>query len=84
MCDASAIFAAVRRTVSRYKSDHDTDFLHDIAQEVFVRLVKSDYRLLRSYDPDRSSITTWLTMVARSTTIDQLHPPSSTTPVSMS
>ena len=69
---ASVIFAAVHRTVGRYKSDRDSEFVQDVAQEVFVRLVKADFRLLRSYDSTRSSITTWLTMVARSTAIDQL------------
>jgi len=66
------IFAAVQRTIRRYKADRDPDQIHDSVQEVFVRLVKQDYRLLRSYDPDRSSLSTWLTIVARSTTIDGL------------
>ncbi|MEW6356153.1 MAG: sigma-70 family RNA polymerase sigma factor [Planctomycetota bacterium] len=69
---ASVLFAAVQRTFRRYMPDHETDLVHDAVQEVFVRLVKSDFRLLRSYDPARSSITTWLTMVARSTAIDHL------------
>jgi len=69
---ASVIFAAVHRTIYRYKSDQDSDLVRDVVQEVFVRLVKSDFRLLHSYDPARSSITTWLTLVARSTAIDQL------------
>lgn len=44
----------------------------DVAQSVFVRLVERDYRLLRSYDPGRASLVTWLTIIARSKTIDFL------------
>ncbi len=39
---------------------------------MFVRLVKGDFRLLRTYDPERAALSTWLTIVARSTTIDRL------------
>src|SRR5262249_43813854 len=41
-------------------------------QEVFVRLCKDDFRLLRSYDPTRAGLSTWLTIVARSTARDAL------------
>ena len=37
-----------------------------------MRLCKDDFRLLRSYDPARASISTWLTIVARSTARDAL------------
>ncbi len=46
--------------------------IEDLTQEVFVRLCKSDYRLLRTYDPARAALTTWLTIVARSTARDAL------------
>ena len=46
--------------------------VEDLAQEVFVRLCKDDYRLLRSYDPQRAALSTWLTIVARSTARDAL------------
>lgn len=44
----------------------------DLAQDVFLRLCKEDYRLLRQYDPARASIVTWLTIVARSVAMDAL------------
>ena len=44
----------------------------DLTQEVFVRLCKDDFRLLRNYDPERAGISTWLTIVARSTARDAL------------
>jgi RNA polymerase sigma-70 factor (ECF subfamily) len=46
--------------------------VEDLTQEVFVRLCKDDFRLLRSYDPERASVSTWLTIVARSTARDSL------------
>lgn len=44
--------------------------LEDIVQEVFTRLCKDDFRLLKTYDPTRASLSTWLTIVARSTARD--------------
>jgi len=46
--------------------------IDDLTQEVFVRLCKDDFRLLRSYDPSRAALSTWLTIVARSTARDAL------------
>jgi RNA polymerase sigma-70 factor (ECF subfamily) len=46
--------------------------IEDLTQDVFVRLCKDDFRLLRSYDPARASLSTWLTIVARSTARDGL------------
>jgi RNA polymerase sigma factor (sigma-70 family) len=46
--------------------------IEDLTQDVFVRLCKDDFRLLRSYDPARASLSTWLTIVARSTARDAL------------
>ena len=46
--------------------------IEDLTQDVFVRLCKDDFRLLRSYDPARASLSTWLTIVARSTARDSL------------
>lgn len=46
--------------------------IEDLTQDVFVRLCKDQFRLLRSYDPARASLSTWLTIVARSTARDAL------------
>jgi len=46
--------------------------VEDLAQEVFLRLCRNDFRLLRSYDPARAGISTWITIVARSTARDAL------------
>jgi RNA polymerase sigma factor (sigma-70 family) len=44
--------------------------LEDIVQEVFTRLCKDNFRLLKTYDPARAGLSTWLTIVARSTARD--------------
>lgn len=61
---AGLIVAAVRGVA------HDGADVEDLVQEVFIRLCKDGYRLLGSYDPARAGITTWLTIVARSTARD--------------
>ena len=66
------IYAAVLRLVGGQTQVDAAVGPDDITQEVFVRLFRNDARLLRTYDPDRSAITTWLTIVARSTTLDVL------------
>lgn len=63
---ARLIFAAAR---SLARDDAEAE---DLAQDVFVRLCKDDFRLLKTYDPARASLSTWLTIVARSTARDAL------------
>jgi RNA polymerase sigma factor (sigma-70 family) len=63
---AGLILAAVRG-VARNPGDID-----DLVQEVFTRLCKDDFRLIKAYDPARAGITTWLTIIARSTARDTL------------
>ena len=69
---APIILAAVRRTLISHSHRADKGLAEDIAQDVFVRLVEDDFRLLRRYDPARASLSTWLTLVARGTTLNQL------------
>src|ERR1700761_6279444 len=63
---AGLILAAVRRVVGPQGE------VEDIAQDVFIRLCKDDYRLLRQYDPARAALSTWLTIVARSVAHDSI------------
>jgi RNA polymerase sigma-70 factor (ECF subfamily) len=63
---ARLVFAAVRSFA------RETVEAEDLAQEVFVRLCKDGYRLLKTYDPARAGFSTWLTIVARSTARDAL------------
>jgi RNA polymerase sigma factor (sigma-70 family) len=70
---AGLVVAAVR-AVAR-----DAAEVEDLSQEVFLRLCKDDFRLLRSYDPSRAGLSTWITIVARSTARDAMrrHRPAS-------
>ena len=70
-----SIYRAVQLTVApRLKpgSAELPDLIGDIVQEIFLRLVDRDYRLLRSYDSSRSAPVTWLSIVARSTALNHL------------
>ena len=64
---APVIYAAVRRVAG---STHDAADVEDVVQDVFLRLVRRDFHLLRTFDPARASLPTWLTLVARSVAID--------------
>lgn len=66
---APVIYAAVHRRLGPSGRNDDAE---DVAQDVFVRLCARDFRLLRSYDPSRARITTWLTVIAGSAAIDHL------------
>src|SRR5216684_4623340 len=61
---AALIMAAVRGVAQ------EGGEAEDLAQDVFIRLCKDDFRLLKTYDPARAGLTTWLTIVARSTARD--------------
>jgi RNA polymerase sigma factor (sigma-70 family) len=63
----AALIVAAVRGIAPTSGD-----VEDLTQEVFVRLCKDDYRLLRSYDATRASLSTWITIVARSTARDAL------------
>ena len=63
---AGLVVAAVR-SVAREAAE-----IEDLAQEVFLRLCKDDFRLLRSFDPARAGLSTWITIVARSTARDAM------------
>jgi RNA polymerase sigma-70 factor (ECF subfamily) len=67
---SSAIFGAVINTLR--KAGFSPDDGVDIAQDVYVRLCKDNYHLLRQFDPQRASLRTWLGVVSSSTAIDYL------------
>jgi len=67
---APVIHAVARRVVSAHGVAADEAV--DVAQDVFVRLCADDRRLLRTYNPARASMGTWLAVVARSCAIDHL------------
>ena len=66
------IFAAVGWILRKHTSSVSQQTAEDIVQDVFLKLIDRDLRLLRTHDPSRASLRTWLTIIARSTTIDFL------------
>ena len=62
------INAVVRRALSSFRLSEDD--VMDAAQDVFVRLCANDYRLLKTYDPARAGLSTWLAVVSRSAAVD--------------
>ncbi len=66
---APVIYGAVRRRLEPAGRLGDAD---DVAQDVFIRLCRADYKLLRDYDPGRAKLSTWLTVIASSAAIDHL------------
>ena len=69
---AGVIYSAAYRTIHRYIRRPQQEMIEDAVQEAFLRLVKNNYALLRSYDPSRASMITWLLVVVRSASIDLL------------
>ena len=62
------INAVVRRALATYRLSEDD--VMDAAQDVFVRLCANDFRLLKTYDPARAGLSTWLAVVSRSAAVD--------------
>ena len=69
---AGVIHAAVQRAFHGGRGAAARAEVEDPVQDVFMRLIKDEYRLLRSYDATRASLSPSLTLVARSTAIDRL------------
>jgi RNA polymerase sigma factor (sigma-70 family) len=67
---APTIHAAVRRAFGTGRPSQDD--LLDAGQEVFLKLCRDDYKLLREFDPKRAKLATWIGIIAYSTTVDWL------------
>ncbi len=66
------IYAAVAKTLSAAAGAIADEDVRDVSQNVFVRLCAHDFRLIKSFDPARASLVTWLTIIARGVSIDFL------------
>lgn len=62
---ANRIYAAIHAVTSVPK-----DEVEDVFQDVFVRLCKHDFALLRRYDRKKAKLGTYLVVIARSCAID--------------
>lgn len=65
---APLINSVVRRALANSRLSEED--VMDAAQDVYVRLCANQFRLLKTYDPGRSSLSTWLAVVTRSAAID--------------
>jgi len=63
------VFAAVHRRLGPAGRGDEAE---DVVQEVFVKLCRNDFRLLRDFDPARAKLSTFLTVIATTTAIDHL------------
>ena len=61
---APVIYAAVRRS-HHSRGAQAVGEIDDRVQDVFMRLLREDCKLLRTFDPARASLVTWLTLIAR-------------------
>jgi RNA polymerase sigma-70 factor (ECF subfamily) len=66
---APVLRGVVRRTLVRARAE---SHVSDVLQDIFLRLCRDDFRLLKTFDPQRASLTTWLGVVAASASIDFL------------
>lgn len=66
------IWAAAKGSIFAHAGSVNEEDVRELVQTVFVRLVARDFRLLRTYDSSRSSLVTWITIIARSAAIDSL------------
>ena len=64
------VFSVIRGTL--ISAGRDGGEAHDLLQELFLRLCKDNFRLLKQYNPERARLSTWLAVIARNMTIDYL------------
>ena len=69
---APIIWGQIRRCFGRYGAGLDPIDLEDVGQDVYVRLSRANFRLLRLYDPKRAQLSTYLGVVAHSASVDFL------------
>src|SRR5471032_551296 len=67
---APIIFTTVRQTIIRHCISYSDADIHDTTQDVFVKLLDKNFRVLRTYDPLRADISHWLAIIARRVAID--------------
>lgn len=60
---AGTLHAAVRKALERRGANRSD--LDDCVQEIYIRLLREECRLLRTFEPQRAALTTWLTIIAR-------------------
>jgi len=65
------IYNAVRNTLVNAHSFTNND-IEDICQDIFIKLISDDCRVLSRYNPDKAKFSTWITIVSRNAAIDYI------------
>ena len=66
---ADSVHWTIRRVLAPAGAEQD---VADVFQDVFVRLHREDFRLLRRFDAARASLATYVKVIARTAAIDAL------------
>jgi RNA polymerase sigma-70 factor (ECF subfamily) len=66
---APHLLSCIRAALARLGAQAEAT---DVLQEVFLKLCRDDFRLLRGYDPSRARLSTWLRVLAARCAIDHL------------
>lgn len=69
---SKVLYAAVAKLMAAHAKDFHEHDLNEVVQNILLKLVKDDYKLLKSYDAKKASAVTWLNIIARTTAIDYL------------
>jgi RNA polymerase sigma-70 factor (ECF subfamily) len=64
------VYSQVIQVLSRRRGRADSNTVSDVVSDVFHRLIKNDFRLLRTYRPEKSPMPHWIGLVARSTALN--------------
>lgn len=68
---SSLVYHTIKRTLALYHVEPRSDLLEDLYQDVFVTILKDDFKKLRQFRGDRGcSLASWLRLVAARLTID--------------
>lgn len=66
------VYKSVISILNKYYVHIDENDMQDICQNTFLKLFLKDCKVLKQYNPEKSSFSTWLTVIARNTAIDFL------------
>lgn len=69
---SGVIYASVLKVFTLHTTNFNFQDTEEVIQDVFLRLIKDDFNLLKSYKPSKASLVTWLTVISRSMAIDFL------------
>jgi len=64
------VYSVLNKTLS--SAGHSTENTKDLLQDVFLKLCRRQFQLLKRYDPGRSRLSTWVAVIARNMANDYL------------